>query len=107
MGTNCARPERRAVSYGDERENATGLTVYTRNYFNDGNAETSKEWTILPFDSTSGTFSEDGEPSSVIVHVDSRERIGGFLTSDTGVRQSKDITYATLTDFLLDRMRGN
>ncbi|THV02724.1 hypothetical protein K435DRAFT_836237 [Dendrothele bispora CBS 962.96] len=97
-----------------KRGNATGLTVgratnicsYVR-YYNDGmrSSEPSKEWTILPFDSKSGSFSDKGDSGSVI--VDGRGRMGGLLIGGTGKNtQCLDLTYATPIDFLLRRMES-
>ncbi|KAF8480479.1 hypothetical protein DFH94DRAFT_480227 [Russula ochroleuca] len=96
-----------------KRGNTTGLTFgrandvysYARNYYDDGKAETSKEWAILPFDSKSGAFSAVGDSGSVI--VDGRGRIGGLLTSGAGATHSLDVTYATPISFLLERMQDN
>jgi hypothetical protein len=93
-----------------KRGNTTGLTVgrannicsYTRIYFSDSKAETSKEWAILPFDSKSGAFSAKGDSGSVI--ADGRGRIGGLLTGGAGATPSSDITYATPIAFLLKCM---
>ncbi|OCH84906.1 hypothetical protein OBBRIDRAFT_815290 [Obba rivulosa] len=71
----------------------------------DQNAETSKEWAILPFDSKSGPFSAKGDSGSVI--VDGLGRIGGLLTSGAGATPFSDITYATPISFLLKRMQEN
>ncbi|KAG8703591.1 hypothetical protein FRC08_002747 [Ceratobasidium sp. 394] len=95
-----------------KRGHATGLTVghandiysYARNYYDDGNAETSKEWAILPFDSESGAFSEEGDSGSAI--VDSLGRIGGLLASGAGAKSPPDITYATPISFLLRCMEA-
>jgi len=96
-----------------KRGNATGLTIgrannifsYVRNYYDDGNAETSKEWAILPFDSNSGAFSARGDSGSVI--VDGLGRIGGLLTGGAGSTPSSDVTYATPIQFLLKCIKGN
>lgn len=94
-----------------KRGNTTGLTVgranvifsYARYYYGD-NAETSKEWAILPFDSESGAFSDKGDSGSVI--VDSQGRIGGLLTGGTvGVMPSFDVSYATPISFLFKCMQ--
>ena len=53
----------------------------------------------------SGSFSDRGDSGSVI--VDGLGRIGGLLTSGTGVTPSSDITYATPISFLLRRMHDN
>jgi hypothetical protein len=84
---------------------ANNLCSYARNYDNDGQAKTVKEWAILPFDSKSGTFSAKGDSGSVI--VDKRGRIGGLLTSGAGTTKSTDITYATPISFLLKAMEDN
>ncbi|THU84852.1 hypothetical protein K435DRAFT_397583 [Dendrothele bispora CBS 962.96] len=97
-----------------KRGNATGLTVgratnifsYVR-YYNDGmrSNEPSKEWTILPFDSKSGPFSDKGDSGSVI--VDGRGRMGGLLIGGTGKNtQFLDLTYATPIGFLLRCMES-
>lgn len=95
-----------------KRGNArAGLTVgrandyfsYTRIYDNDGEAKTSKEWAILPFDSKSGAFSANCDSGSVI--VDGRGHIGGLTSgAGTSVSSKTDITYATPITFLLKRM---
>ena len=96
-----------------KRGNTTGLTVgrandicsYAHNYYDDGKAETSKEWAILPFNSTSGAFSAMGDSGSVI--VDGSGRFGGLLTGGAGSTHSLDITYGTPISFLLKRMEHN
>ncbi|KAH9986587.1 hypothetical protein BJV77DRAFT_965122 [Russula vinacea] len=96
-----------------KRGNTTGLTVgrandicsYAHNYYDDGKAETSKEWAILPFNSTSGAFSAMGDSGSVI--VDGSGRFGGLLTGGAGSTHSLDITYATPISFLLKRIEHN
>jgi hypothetical protein len=104
-----------------KRGNGSGLTIglandvfsYSRNYDDNGNAVTSKEWGILPLDSKSRAFSVKGDSGSVI--VDGRGRMGGLLTGGCGqseVRGSPpsldlDITYATPINFLLKRMHEN
>ncbi|KAG8894346.1 hypothetical protein FRB99_001343, partial [Tulasnella sp. 403] len=98
-----------------KRSNTTGLTVghandvfsYARYYHDDGTAETSKEWAILPFDSKSGAFSDKGDSGSVV--VDFLGRIGGLLTGGAGVttHPNFDIAYATPVNFLLKRMQDN
>ncbi|KAI0250099.1 hypothetical protein BJV78DRAFT_1347568 [Lactifluus subvellereus] len=95
-----------------KRGNTTGLTVgranniysYIRDDYGDGNAETSKEWAILPFDSKSGPFSAKGDSGSII--VDGLGRVGGLLTGGAGVTLSSDVTYATPIRFLLGRMQS-
>ena len=94
-----------------KRGRATGLTIgrannicsYSRYYYDGDEAETSKEWPILPFDSRSGVFSKTGDSGSVI--VDSFGRIGGLIIGGAGTTSSSDITYATPISFLLKCMR--
>ncbi|KAG8906989.1 hypothetical protein FRB99_005631 [Tulasnella sp. 403] len=98
-----------------KRGNTTGLTVgcandvfsYARYYHDDGTAETSKEWAILPFDFKSGAFLDKGDSGSVI--VDCLGRIGGLLTGGAGAATNPeiDIAYATPINFLLQRMQDN
>ena len=96
-----------------KRGNATGLTIgrandifsYARKYSDDGSAETSKEWAILPFDFESGAFSKKGDSGSVIVN--GLGHIGGLLTGGAGSASSSDITYATPVNFLLKCMKEN
>ena len=95
-----------------KRGSATGLTVgrannvcsYARTYCDGDNAETSKEWAILPSDYESGPFSAKGDSGSVI--VDGLGRIGGLLVSGAGIASHPDITYATPINFLLERMQA-
>lgn len=92
---------------------ATGLTVgrannlcsYAHKYYSNGQADTVKEWAILPLDSKSGAFSAKGDSGSVI--VDQHGRIGGLLTSGAGTTEFSDITYATPISFLLKAMEDN
>ena len=96
-----------------KRGKATGLTIgrannilsYTRQCFNHGDHQISKEWAILPFDAESGAFLGEGDSGSVI--VDGRGRIGGLLTGGAGTTPSFDVTYATPINFLLRRMQEN
>ncbi|KAK7447048.1 hypothetical protein VKT23_014258 [Stygiomarasmius scandens] len=96
-----------------KRGGATGLTIgraddvcsYARIYHDNGNAETSKEWVILPFDSRSGAFSAKGDSGSVV--VDGLGRIGGLLTGGAGSTSSLDLSYATPISFLLKRMQDH
>ncbi|KAE9397856.1 hypothetical protein BT96DRAFT_859655 [Gymnopus androsaceus JB14] len=98
-----------------KRGSTTGLTVgrangvfsYTREYFQDGEPETSKEWAILQFDSKSGAFSAKGDSGAVV--VDGLGRMGGLLTGASGGtgRDSLDITYATPISFILKSMEEN
>ncbi|KAG8846394.1 hypothetical protein FRB96_002007 [Tulasnella sp. 330] len=91
-----------------ERSNATGLIVgrakdvcsYARNYGDDDNAEISKEWAILSFDSRFHAFLAEGHSGSVI--VDGRGHIGGLITSGSGDADNLDI--ATPVEFSLKRM---
>jgi hypothetical protein len=96
-----------------KRGSTTGLTIgrannlcsYARKYYNDGQAETVKEWAILSLNSKSGVFSARGDSGSVI--VDKLGRIGGLITSGAGSIKSLDITYATPMSFLLKAMEDN
>jgi hypothetical protein len=96
-----------------KRGNATGLTVgrandfwsYVRNYYDNGDTQTSKEWAIFTYDSKSGPFSNKGDSGSGI--VDSFGRLGGLLTGADGVTESSNITYATPVSFILDSLKAN
>ncbi|KAG9019613.1 hypothetical protein FRB90_012459 [Tulasnella sp. 427] len=93
-----------------KRGSGSGLTVgrannffsYVRNYFDDGSGKTSKAWAILPRDSKSRSFSEQGDSGSVI--VDGSGRMGGLLIGGAGDPDNLDITYATPINFLLASM---
>ncbi len=102
-GEPCLMVIKRGYGTGLTIGRANNICSYSR-YYEDGKAETSKEWPILPFNSTSGVFSKGGDSGSVI--VDGRGRMGGLLTGGTaGFMPSSDITYATPIGFLLRRMR--
>jgi hypothetical protein len=60
-------------------------------------AVNSKEWCVLS--SISNPFSEEGDSGSVI--FDLRGRIGGIMSSGTGLTDSIDTTYVTPMDWLL------
>ncbi|KAH7910997.1 hypothetical protein BJ138DRAFT_1126399 [Hygrophoropsis aurantiaca] len=100
-----------------KRGTATGLTIghannicsYTRCYkgYDDDDIKeaTSKEWSILPCDKSSGPFSANGDSGSVV--VDGCGRIGGLFTGGAAAALSSkmDITYATPISFILKRMQ--
>ncbi|TFY68395.1 hypothetical protein EVG20_g3582 [Dentipellis fragilis] len=94
-----------------KRSSTTGLSVGRANdvfsyarYYDDDNlrAETSKEWAILPFNSTPQGFSETGDSGAVV--VDCHGRMGGLLTGGAGKTDRLDLTYATPVNFLFKRM---
>ncbi|TFY70698.1 hypothetical protein EVG20_g2313 [Dentipellis fragilis] len=92
-----------------KRSSTSGLSVGRANdvfsyarYYDDDSLRTkaSKEWAILPFDSsTSRPFSEMGDSGSVV--VDCHGRMGGLLTGGAGKTDDLDLTYATPVNFLL------
>ncbi len=96
-----------------KRGNTTGLTVgrandilsYVRNYYDNGDTQTSKEWAIFSYDNKSGPFSDKGDSGSGI--VDCFGRLGGLLTGGDGVTESSDVTYATPISFILDSLKAN
>ena len=96
-----------------KRGKTTGLTVgranpissYVRNYYGNGDTQTSKEWAIFPYDNKSGPFSAKGDSGSGI--VDCFGRLGGLLTGGDGVSESSDVTYATPISFILDSLKAN
>ena len=57
-----------------KRGNTTGLTIgrandissYVRNYYDNGDTQTSKEWAIYPYDNQSSPFSDKGDSGSAI-----------------------------------------
>ncbi|KAH9996720.1 hypothetical protein BJV74DRAFT_795039 [Russula compacta] len=61
---------------------ATGIFSSVRDYFDDDSDQTSKEWSIIPYDTKSGSFSAPGDSGAVI--VDGQGRMGGLLTGGTG-----------------------
>jgi hypothetical protein len=89
-----------------KRGNTTGLTfgrattvvAYTR-YYIAGVKEISKEWSVLPYDRSSGTFSDVGDSGSVV--ADGSGCIAGLLTGGSGATDSTDITYVTPAAWLL------
>lgn len=98
-----------------KRGNASGLTIgrandvfsYVRNYYDNGDARTSKEWAILGYDQKSRAFSEKGD--SGVGVVDGEGRLGGMITGGTGRRITDsdfDITYATPVGFVLDTLKA-
>ncbi|RPA93384.1 hypothetical protein L873DRAFT_1815937 [Choiromyces venosus 120613-1] len=96
-----------------KRGNTTGLTLgrandilsFVRNYFDNGETKTSKEWAIYPYDNKSGPFSAKGDSGSGI--VDCLGRLGGLLTGGNGRTDSSDITYATPISFIIDSLKDN
>ncbi|GBE88164.1 predicted protein [Sparassis crispa] len=96
-----------------KRGNTTGLTVgrandilsYVRNYFDDGDTQTSKEWAIFSYDDKSGPFSDEGDSGSGI--IDCLGRLGGLLTGGDGVTEYSNVTYATPISFILDSLKAN
>ena len=96
-----------------KRGNTTGLTVgrandilsYVREYYDNGDTQTSKEWAIFSYNDKSGPFSDKGDSGSGI--VDCLGRLGGLLTGGDGVSESSDVTYATPVFFILDSLKAN
>jgi len=82
---------------------ASGIMSIVREYFDDDNHKTSKEWAILPYDKKSGAFSAPSDSDAVV--VDGLGRIGGLLTGGSGIAASTDITYVTPIDFLLKSIK--
>lgn len=92
---------------------STGLTVgrvndflsYVRNYYDNGDTQTSKEWAVYPYDKKSGPFSNKGDSGSAI--IDCSGRLGGLLTGGDGIAESSNVTYATPISFILDSLKAN
>ena len=89
-----------------KRGGKTGLTVgraneiisYSRTLTAEGASQTTKEWSILPYDKKSSPFSATGDSGAAI--VDGRGRLGGMVTSGMSYTASLDVTYTTPTDML-------
>ncbi|RPA94248.1 hypothetical protein L873DRAFT_1702188, partial [Choiromyces venosus 120613-1] len=96
-----------------KRGNTTGLTVgrandilsFVRNYFDNGETKTSKEWAIYPYDNKSGPFAAKGDSGSAI--VDCLGRLGGLITAGGGLTDPSDITYATPISFIIGSLKAN
>ena len=85
---------------------ACDLSAYVRNYFDDQDPQTSKEWAIYTYDSLSDPFSEEGDSGSAI--VDCFGRLGGLLTGgNRGHSLDSDVTYATPISFILNSLKAN
>ena len=90
-----------------KRGHATGLTVgrlnsicsFARYYFV---SLMSKELSVLPPNSKSGSFSESGDSGSSI--VDGKDRIAGLMTGGAGDAGVSDYTYVTWINFIRKRM---
>ena len=90
-----------------KRGHATGLTVgrlnsicsFARYYFV---RLMSKELSVLPPNSKSGSFSEPGDSGSSI--VDGKDRIAGLMTGGAGDAGVSDYTYVTWINFIRKRM---
>ncbi|KAG9019614.1 hypothetical protein FRB90_012460 [Tulasnella sp. 427] len=104
-GKPCLMVVKRGYGSGLTVGRANNFFSYVRSYMDDGSVQTSKEWAILPRDSKSRSFAEQGDSGSVI--VDGSGRIGGLLTGGAGDPDDLDITYATPIDFLLKSMEQN
>ncbi|KAF8917443.1 hypothetical protein CPB85DRAFT_199393 [Mucidula mucida] len=95
-----------------KRGRGSGLTVghannvvsYTRYYLEGQEGQRSKEWAILPYNMSLGAFSAPGDSGAAI--VDGAGRVGGLLTSGSGVTDSIDISYATPMTFVMDTIRA-
>jgi hypothetical protein len=93
-----------------KRGHASGLTVgrlntirsFTRHYVEGEPGIMSKEVTVLPRNSKSGSFSSPGDSGSSV--VDGKGRIAGLLTGGAGASDASDCTYVTSINFLRERM---
>lgn len=81
---------------------ANGIFSIVRDYFQDLSIhQTSMEWGII---NKSEVFSEPGDSGSIIADI--RGRIGGMLTGGSG-KTNSDMTYATPSWWLLERIKAN
>ena len=78
---------------------ATGCESFT----NDKDEVIAKEWAIFNYNRKSDVFSDLGDSGSII--VDRFGRIGGLLTSSTGMTKTSDVTYATPMWWLWPRIK--
>ena len=78
---------------------ATGCESLT----NDKDEVIAKEWAIYNYNNKSDVFSDHGDSGSII--VDGFGRIGGLLTSGTGMTKTSDVTYATPMWWLWPRIK--
>jgi hypothetical protein len=107
------------ASYGDgcivvlKRGVATGLTVgralnsfaYVRNYIGANDAAiVSKEWAVISYNESTGSFSGEGDSGSAV--VDGAGRIGGITTTGCGTPDGTDVTYVTPIDFVMEAIHG-
>jgi len=79
---------------------ATTFVAYTRTYFSENDTAVSKEWAVIPWDKTSGAFSDKGDSGSVV--VDGLGRIAGIITGGSGITETTDVTYVTPIHFIME-----
>ncbi|KIL61734.1 hypothetical protein M378DRAFT_187503 [Amanita muscaria Koide BX008] len=99
-GEPCLFVIKNGASTGVTTGRATGIMSFVREYFPNGNHETSKELAIYPYGYKDGAFSAPGDSGSII--ADPMGRIVGLLTGGSGQTDSTDVTYATPFYWLLD-----
>jgi len=93
-----------------KKGNASDLTVgrlntirtFVREYFEGKPGEMSKEMSVLPRNSKSGTFSHRGDSGSVV--IDGNGRVCGIVTGGDGTTDVSDCTYVTSINFLIKRL---
>ncbi|TFK81504.1 hypothetical protein K466DRAFT_604445 [Polyporus arcularius HHB13444] len=89
---------------------ATGIFSITRQYFDDGSTQTSKEWAICPGRDksrvlSSPVFCSAGDSGALV--ADGCGRMGGLLSGSSGSQLSNatDIAYATPAFYLWSRIQ--
>lgn len=97
-GERCILVLKNARTTGLTVGRANNIASYTRKYFGN-NTFIAKEWSILPFDKDSGTFSDKGDSGAVV--VDGAGRIGSILTGGGGATESSDVAYVTPISIVL------
>ncbi|KAG0123145.1 hypothetical protein HOY82DRAFT_511576 [Tuber indicum] len=104
-GNQCILVMKRGSATGLTLGRANNIVSFVRNYFNQSDPLTSKEWAIYPYNNRSGPFSARGDSGSAI--VDYKGRLGGLITGGSGLTDSTDITYATPVSFILDSLKSH
>ncbi|RPD77947.1 hypothetical protein L226DRAFT_611127 [Lentinus tigrinus ALCF2SS1-7] len=84
---------------------ASGVMSFVREYLDNDETRTSKEWAVLPHSHKAGPFAAPGDSGAVI--VDGAGRIGGLLTGGAGDADSFDVTYATPMEWLMERVKAS
>ncbi|KAF8606534.1 hypothetical protein BDV93DRAFT_520820 [Ceratobasidium sp. AG-I] len=90
----------------------TGLTVgrandvrsVVRNYHQEDATSFSLEWAIVSLDKKSRPFADIGDSGAVV--ADGRGRIGGIITGGAGSTDSKDITYASSINSVMEGIKA-